>query len=1669
MTKTLKIGWLCAMLLCFGFASAQAASITNADSTAALNLGASWVGGTPAGSADVAVWNNIVQLNTTKTLGANLSWAGIQILDPAGLVTISAGNTLTNGASGIDMSLATNGLTLSCPVVLGANQTWNVTNGLTLTAGGVVSGSAMLTINGGVNDDGKVILTGGNTYTGGTLMNGGIVQPNTITSFGTAAVTNNGEILLLSSYPNNSAMANALNFTGTSMIDVNNRNTSDLLTSAWSGNGTVLVTNDTQSGSTFTIGGAAGGTMANFSGSVIIVSTNAAGTGSAGTVRLNNGGSDVNFGSVNLSLDLGTASTVFLDRNRAGNTLNIGALSGGISGQPGPRITIGSSGTGGTTYSVGGKNLNTTFAGILDGTGTTTGMFLALAKVGAGTLTLAGNNTYNGVTTISAGILQIGDGVTSGTGTLGTGTVTDNATLVFARPDAISVGNAISGSGNLVQASANVLTLGSANTYGGSTTVTNGGTIQVGVAGAIPATTSLTLGGNGVSGTLDMAGNNVQVSALNTGSGAVGSIIGSSGGSNPTILTVNATNGTSVFNGLIQDTLPGGSGVVALVVQGGKLTLNGANNYSGSTTISNGTLVLGVGSSISTSPSIVLASSVATATLDVSASGGLNLPSGYNLSGVGVVTGSVTAASSVITPATSGAVGTLSFSNNLSLNGGVTINFDLSSSASAGNDQIVVGGALNLSGVNTIQISPLSGSLGIGTYKLFTCGSVSGALANLQLSGSPGTGLKAVLNVTGTEVDLVVTLAGAQFTWKGDGIANNWDYTTANWITNAVATLFADGDFVVFDDTGSASPAVNLTASVSPGGITVNSTQNYTFSGGGSLAGSGSLTKSGTGALILSTVNGYSGVTVISQGTVQLGDGSNTGTVGAGNVTDLGLLAFNEPSGTTFTNSITGSGNLIQQSSGTLVLNGNNNYSGTTTISSGTLQVGDSSSPSGTLGSGTVTDNSALVFSRPDSVTQSGLITSTGTLTQQGSGTLIVTANNNFTGGTTISSGTLQMGNGGTTGSVPTNLVDNGTLAFDHSADETYSAVISGSGAVAKLASNKLTLTGTNTYNGNTTISAGTLKMGNIAAIPNGSGFGNIVLNGGSSSAGTLDINGLNATINGLSGSSNAVLGQVVNNSGTATNIFTIGAGDAATTFNGTIKDNTGTGGKIALVKIGAGTITLDSTNSYTGGTVISNGVLATGNDLANGSGSFSAFGSTNNPVVLNGGGLTLFNSGSDNGSTMFSFANPLVVSNGQTGTLTVFERGTLSSALTGSGTLNVNSAGQRCGFAGNWSAFTGTINLTGNLRMANTLGYSNAVLFLNDGADLDGGTSAGAGTSGSVYDIGELGGTSAATIGAASKPTVNPVFRVGWKNTINTFAGTIENAAGGVTSIVKVGTGTWYLSGQNTYSGSTTISNGVLALTNNTISFVDGEIGNSTNIFINAGAFLDVSGLFGSVNGIPGSFPLNPNQILSGNGTIRGVLDTTEGGTVSPGGGTAGSVGTLTITNSIDLGGTAWMKLNRAGNPNSDRLISSTASIINYGGTLVVTNIGANLQVGDTFTLFTAGTYNNSFGTVVLPNYYTWDTSQLAISGKISVTGISEPSISSVDYSGLAGGSITLNATNGLPNGVVIVLTTTNLALPTSSWTPVTTNNFDGSGNLNLPITVDPTLRQSFYLLQVH
>lgn len=328
----------------------------------------------------------------------------------------------------------------------------------------------------------------------------------------------------------------------------------------------------------------------------------------------------------------------------------------------------------------------------------------------------------------------------------------------------------------------------------------------------------------------------------------------------------------------------------------------------------------------------------------------------------------------------------------------------------------------------------------------------------------------------------------------------------------------------------------------------------------------------------------------------------------------------------------------------------------------------------------------------------------------------------------------------------------------------------------------------------------------------------------------------------------------------------------------------------------------------------------------------------------------------------------------------------------------------------------------------------------------------------GGTYRLGSLRSSSSSTQlrGSNNSGSANTTYFIGEKGEDCTFAGIIRNGTGGAgatTHIIKMGVAKLVLTGANTYGGSTTISNGVLALGDG---ITDGSINNSTNINIIAGTFLDVSGRS------DGKLTLGGSQVLQGKGTVKGSL--TANGTVAPG---SGGTGILTVTNDITLNGTTWLKLNNASSPTSDKL-SSSLSTVTYGGTLVVTNVSGALAVNNTFTLFNgSGLSGGTFGTIVLPNYYTWNTSNLGVNGTIKVTAIlPPPTFGTVTPSG---SDLILNAINGAIGGPVTVLSSTNVALPLAQWTKVTTGNFDGSGNYSYTASgvLSTGTPQTFYILQ--
>lgn len=304
-------------------------------------------------------------------------------------------------------------------------------------------------------------------------------------------------------------------------------------------------------------------------------------------------------------------------------------------------------------------------------------------------------------------------------------------------------------------------------------------------------------------------------------------------------------------------------------------------------------------------------------------------------------------------------------------------------------------------------------------------------------------------------------------------------------------------------------------------------------------------------------------------------------------------------------------GALVKAGVGTLVLSGANTYTGGTTISAGTLQLGDGGSTGKLSTTGAITNNSSLVFNQTDAVTQGtdfsgSAISGTGTLTQAGTGTVVLNAANTYSGKTFINAGTLSVSSDGNLGAAPGSVVadqlsfNGGTLkttaSFTMSSNRGIKIVSSGGTFNITSGTLGVASTITNTIGSTVTINGGgdfSPSANNSATFTNGKW----IITGGS-----RWLNANNDNNSGAApGSSVAAFftldnGTYVNNSGhtlSANKGITLAAGggaidttNGAMTFNGAI---TGPGG---LTKLSANTLTLGGANTYAGTTTISGGTL---------------------------------------------------------------------------------------------------------------------------------------------------------------------------------------------------------------------------------------------------------------------------------------------------------------------------------------------------------------------------------------------------------------------------------------------------------------------------------------------
>ncbi|EDK7825352.1 autotransporter outer membrane beta-barrel domain-containing protein, partial [Salmonella enterica subsp. enterica serovar Altona] len=637
------------------------------------------------------------------------------------------------------------------------------------------------------------------------------------------------------------------------------------------------------------------------------------------------------------------------------------------------------------------------------------------------------------------------------------------------------------------------------------------------------------------------------------------------------------------------------------------------------------------------------------------------------------------------------------------------------------------------------------------------------------------------------------------------------------------------------------------------------------------IGGSGNVVKSGADTLTLSGSNSYTGGTTISGGTLVA---SNVEALGTGDVTNNATLELN--TGGDFINNIGGTGRVEKSGDDTLTLSGSNTYTGGTLINGGTLVASNVEA----LGTGDVTDNATLALNTGG--TFDNAISGSGQVVKSGDETLTLSGTNSYTGGTTISGGTLVATNVEALGSG--DVTDDATLELNTGG--TFDNAISGSGQVVKSGDKMLTLSGANSYSGGTLISDGTLVASNVEALGTGDVTNNATLElntGGDftnniSGSGQVEKSGDDALT--LSGA-NSYSGGTLISDGTlvASNVEALGTGDV--TDDATLELNTGgdfdnaISGSGQVVKSGDETLTLSGSNTYTGGTLISSGTLVANDVNALGTGDV-----TDNAVLeLNTGG-DFINSIGGTGRVEKSGDETLTLSGSNTYTGgTTINDGTLvatsvdalgSGDVTDNATLELNTGGD----------FTNNIGGTGRVEKS-----GDGTLTLSGSNTYTGGT---------TINDGTLVATSVDALGTGDV-TDDATLE------LNT-GGDFDNAISGSGQVVKSGDETLTLSGANSYTGGTTISGGTL-VASNVEALGSGDIDNYASLQLNA------SGQFVTAN-----------------------LTTHDNATTAIGAGSALRANTLTQ----EANSTLAVHLTDS---NSGAIV--TADHANLGGTLDITGIG--------------------------------------------------------------------------------------------------------------------------------
>lgn len=991
-------------------------------------------------------------------------------------------------------------------------------------------GSSLKSISGVLNLDdstggGTLTLSGSNSYGGGTILSGGALRFSSNTNLGSGSVTLDGGTLVYGGANGTVLTNNRVLLVGSNGGAVRIANGTSSVTQFW-----LNTANALQGTGTLSIAGA-GSPWSNFR----ISQTNTYFTGD-----LNVTGASLEYGILNAvspfsSIVVGNSGELVANVNIPNAlTLDGGSLSPNNSSTlsyAGPITLTSNGGSISLRQWWDGSARSFAIGGGIYGDG---GLIVA-APGGASTLTLAGYNSYAGGTVItnSSTLLLSGDEVLPSIGTVslansakldlggnsqslgglaGSGSVINSTGyLALNVADAVSTSfdGVISGGGMLFTAGIGTQTLSGKNSYSGGT-VLAGGTLQLTNGGTLGDVTQmivvdgsiLDLGGGTLtsgdyshySGTL--TNGTLIASNYNMGSGVIGAVLSGgaglsqNGGGITVLSSSNDYFGETVINsGILQvDGSLIGNGTVTVNAGG---TLAGLGSLGNVTVNDGGYLSPSAGGSLSvlTAASLVL-SNAANTTLQVNAPG----VAGTGYDQIAINGGSLTYGGDMVLVndslndsltntfaiqlfkgygAQSGDFNSVtlngyilgtgsSLSNNAGIwswsdpNTGVTYSFNKATGAFIGWNPVapewIVGtGSMNQLGLTNGSALVFDGYLS-GTVTNSTASSLSGISYEETLLGS-------------------YSLVGNSITIGSGGIVNK--STNAQSIALNL-TLGADQTFLA--DAG----PLNVTGSIANAGFTSTLDGSSGTSLSGVLSGAGGLTKVGSGTAILAGGNSYSGLTTISSGTLQVGNGGTTGSLGSGTIVNNAAISFNRSDFARVSNAISGSGTVIKSGLGKTALTANNSYSGGTVINEGILQVGDGST-TGSLGSGAVTVNASLAFSRSDTISVANQISGTGGVIQSGAGTLILTSANSYTGPTLISSGALSLANTGSlSGSTSIEVSSGSTLLLGAANQVNTNAALTLAGGTLSLAASS-TRASANSFATLTLTANSTIDFGNLA------------------------------------------------------------------------------------------------------------------------------------------------------------------------------------------------------------------------------------------------------------------------------------------------------------------------------------------------------------------------------------------------------------------------------------------------------------------------------------------------------------------------------------------------------------------------------------------------------------